>query len=153
MPTDTETLIHHLENLVKEKLRATPPPPPDERVRLMELLGFIGKLSGIQRMRELLIKTQRELEEARSAPLEYGIFLGVCPPRPKRQILDENGQPIELGSDNDLLWEMLADVLNEAISRAVLPDERKRLEMLRDELHSHLGYAARCDRRLQRTAP
>jgi proteasome-associated ATPase len=138
MPTDTETLIHHLENLVKEKLRATPPPPPDERVRLMELLGFIGKLSGIQRLRELLIKTQRELEEARSAPLEYGVFLGVCPPRPKRQILDENGQPIELGSDNDLLWEMLSDVLNEAISRAILPDERKRLEMLRDELHAIL---------------
>jgi len=91
MPTDTETLIRHLESLVKEKLRATPPPPPDERVRLMELLGFISKLSGIQRLREQLIKTQRELEEARSAPLEYGVFLGVCPPRPKRQTLTRTG--------------------------------------------------------------
>ncbi|PJF36752.1 MAG: hypothetical protein CUN49_03855 [Candidatus Thermofonsia Clade 1 bacterium] len=138
MPTDPETLIHLLENLVKEKLRATPPPPPDERARLMELLAFVGKLSGIQRLRELLIKTQRELEEARSAPLEYGVFLGVCPPRPKRQIIDENGQPMELGNQNDLLWEMLSQVLNEAIGRAILPDERARLERLRDELHGIL---------------
>ncbi len=138
MPTDPETQIQLLEALVKEKLRTTPPPPPDERARLIELLAFVGKLSGIQRLRDLLLKTQRELEEARSAPLEYGIFLGVCPPRPKRQVLDENGQPIDLGSDNDLLWEMLSEVLNEAIGRAILPDERKRLEMLRDELHAIL---------------
>lgn len=138
MPADVESLIHLLESLVKEKLRATPPLPPDERARHMEALAFVGKLSGIQRLRDLLIKTQRELEEARSAPLEYGIFLGVCPPRPKRQILDENGQPIELGSHNDLLWETLSEVLNDAIERAILPDERKRLELLRDELHAIL---------------
>ncbi len=138
MPTDTETLIHLLETLVKEKLRATPPPPPDERARLMELLGFVGKLSGIQRLRELLIKTQRDLEEARSAPLEYGVFLGVCPPRPKPQIVDENGQTIELEGDYDRVWEMLAEVLNDAIQRSITPDDRQRLETLRDELHGIL---------------
>ncbi len=138
MPTDTETLIHLLETLVKEKLRAAPPPPPDERTRLMELLGFVGKLSGIQRLRELLIKTQRDLEEARSAPLEYGVFLGVCPPRPKPQIVDENGQMVELEGDYDLIWEMLAEVLNDAIQRSITPDDRQRLETLRDELHGIL---------------
>jgi proteasome-associated ATPase len=138
MPTDTETLIHLLETLVKEKLRATPPPPPNERARLMELLGFVGKLSGIQRLRELLIKTQRDLQEARSAPLEYGVFLGVCPPRPKPQIVDENGQMVELEGDYDLIWEMLAEVLNDAIQRSITPDDRQRLETLRDELHGIL---------------
>ncbi|MFN7209216.1 MAG: AAA family ATPase [Aggregatilineales bacterium] len=33
---------------------------------------------------------------------------------------------------------MLSEVLNDAIGRAILPDERKRLELLRDELHAIL---------------
>lgn len=93
MPADVESLIHLLESLVKEKLRATPPLPPDERARLMEALAFVGKLSGIQRLRDLLIKTQRELEEARSAPLEYGIFLGVCRPAPSAKSSMRTGSP------------------------------------------------------------
>ncbi|GAB4544937.1 MAG: hypothetical protein OHK0023_02470 [Anaerolineae bacterium] len=137
MPTDTNTFIQQLEDLIKDKLRASTT-PPEERPRLMELLAFVSRLHGVQRLREMLIEAKKELEEARTAPLEYGVFLGFCPPRTRPQIPDENGNMVDLPGEYDLIWETLSQILEDAMLRAADQDERRKLSQLREDLQDIL---------------